>query len=106
MSSPNSIERDVRKCALGACHRVGLYAHVRHPNDPRFLNRPCHQLVDESGATCPVHPPYNDYLLSFRQALRQCLRDKGYDVVRVYLQRLCTEGYTWGDLCRYHADRL
>lgn len=106
MSPHDGIERDVRRCTLDACHRVGLLSHIRNPADARFLDRPCRELVAESGDTCPVHPPYNDYLLSFRQALRQCLFDKGYDVVRVYLQRLCTEGYTWRDFCRYHADRV
>ncbi len=103
---PANPEGDVRKCTLAACHRVGLYTSMRNPNDARFLERSCRELVDESGARCPVHPPYDDFLTSFRQALRACLMDKGHDVVRVYLQRLCTEGYTWNDFCRYHADRL
>ena len=106
MPPPNRIERDVRKCALVACHRIGLYTNVQNPNDARFLTRLCREMVDESGAVCPVHPQYNDYLLTFRQSLRECLLEKGYDVVRVYLQRLCTEGYTWTDFCRYHADRI
>ena len=106
MPPPGSIQGDVRKCTLRACHRVGLYANIRNPNDTRFLERACDELVEESGSSCPVHPPYNDYLLTFRQALRTCLLDQGYEVVRIYLQRLCTEGYTWDDFCRYHADRL
>ena len=106
MSPANRIERDVRRCTLDACHRVGLYPRVRNPNDARFLQRPCRDLIVADDGTCPIHPPYSDSLMTFRQVLRERLVETGYDVVRIYLQRLCTEEYAWNDFCRYHADRL
>ncbi|MDH3216435.1 MAG: hypothetical protein OEN01_09115 [Candidatus Krumholzibacteria bacterium] len=102
----STLEQDVRQCTLAACHRVRLYKRIVHPNSPRFLDRPCNELVIESGESCPVGPPYNDYLMTFRQRLRTCLQDKGYDGFAIYLQRLCTDEFTWRDFCRYHADRL
>ena len=101
---------NARSCALAACHRVGLYTHIQDPDSDGFLSRRCLELVTEAGVDCPVHPPYDDVLMTFRQVMRTCLEDKGYTQVRVYLQRLCSrlnrEPYTWDDFCRYHADRL
>lgn len=99
-------EEDVRECTLTACHRVGLYSHIGDHNSGDFLERACVELVAASGDACPLSPPYNDYLMTFRQAMRSCLEGKGHSGFGIYLQRLCTEAYTWRKFCAYHADRL
>lgn len=101
-----SRQSDVRECALLACQRVGLYARVSDPDSDLFLDRPCVELVEASADSCPISPPYNDTLMTFRARCVAALREKGYERVRVYLQRLCTEDWTWRRWCRHHAGRI
>lgn len=98
-------EADCRACTLRACHRVGLYTHISDPESDEFLGRACAELVTASNDQCPVAPPYNDVLMTFRQRYRSCLKDEGYKKIRIYLQRLCTEDWTWQTWCRYHSRR-
>ena len=109
-SNPGSRASDVRRSVLTACHRVGLYTHIQNHDDDGFLSRPCSELVNESGATCPLAPPYNDYLMTFREAMRSALADAGYSAIVIYLQRLCSRlngvPFTWDVFCRYHARRV
>ncbi len=99
-------ERDVRSCVLAACHRVGLYPHLVGPNSKAFLDRPSAELVTAAGAACPIGPPYDPVLLTFRQELRAGLKEKGYSGFMIFLQRLCTRDFAWRDFCEYHADGL
>ena len=103
---PTQEELDVRSCVLKACHRVGLYRQIANPNSTEFLDRSCKELVTLSGDSCPIGPPYNNGLMTFRQAMRLCLEDKGYSGFKIFLQKLCTRAYTWKDFCEYHADGL
>lgn len=99
-------QSDVRECALLACRRVGLYRHVSDPDSDLFLDRPCVELVEASADRCPISAPYNDTLMTFRARYAHALKEKGYETVRVYLQRLCTEDWTWRRWCRHHARRV
>ncbi len=99
-------QSDVREAAIAACHRVGLYRRISDPDSDLFLDRPCVELVEASADRCPVSPPYNDTLMTFRARYVGALKEKGYETVRVYLQRLCTEDWTWRRWCRYHARRI
>ena len=101
-----SRQSDVRECTLLACHRVGLYARISDPDSDLFLDHPCVELVEASADSCPISPPYNDTLMTFRARYVAALREKGYETVRVYLQRLCTEDWTWRRWCRHHAGRI
>ena len=38
----------VRDSAFGTCQRVGLYLRISHEDNPRFLDRPCEELVKAS----------------------------------------------------------
>ena len=96
----------VQRSALAGCRRIGLYHDVTDAASGRFLDRSCAELVEASMDECPVSPPYNDILMAFRQRYGRCLEEEGYGLVRVYLQRLCTEGWTWRQWCRYHATRM
>ena len=96
----------VRECTLLACHRVGLYPHISDSESDRFLDRSCVELVEASVERCPISPPYNDTLMTFRARYVAALRERGYETVRVYLQRLCTEDWTWRRWCRHHARRI
>ena len=91
---------------MAACQRVGLYRRISDPDSDLFLDRPCVELVEASADRCPVSPPYNDTLMTFRARYVGALKEKGYETVRVYLQRLCTEDWTWRRWCRYHARRV
>ena len=99
-------ERAVRSAVLAACHRIGLYGQVQSPHDAAFLDRPCVELVAVAEETCPIGPPYNIVLHTFRETMRAELEDDGYSDFMIFLQRLCTEGFLWRDFCEYHADRL
>ena len=99
-------ERAVRSAALAACHRVGLYGHLKSSQAAAFLDRPCLELVSAAGETCPIGPPYNIVLYTFRETMRAELDKKGYAGFMLFLQRLCTQGFLWRDFCEYHADRL
>ncbi|WP_419856878.1 hypothetical protein [Candidatus Palauibacter irciniicola] len=96
----------MRECAMRACRRVGLYRRISDPDSDLFLDRPCVELVEASADRCPVSPPYNDTLMTFKARYVGALKEKGYETVRVYLQRLCTEEWTWRRWCRYHARRV
>ncbi len=102
----SKMERDTRSAVLAACHRVGLYGHLRSSNGAAFLDRPCVELVSAAGETCPIGPPYNIVLHTFRESMRANLEAKGYSGFMLFLQRLCTQGFLWRDFCAYHADRL
>ncbi|MXW66110.1 MAG: hypothetical protein F4Z72_03710 [Gemmatimonadales bacterium] len=99
-------QSDVRECAMAACQRVGLYRRISDPDSDLFLDRRCVELVEASADRCPVSPPYNDTLMTFKARYVGALKEKGYETVRVYLQRLCTEEWTWRRWCRYHARRV
>jgi hypothetical protein len=97
-------EQDVRECTLAACHRVGLYTHISDHNSPMFLERATMELVSACDEECPIGPPYNDCLMTFKQKLRHCLlNEKGYRRVYIFLQRLC-EDQDWHYFCRYHRS--
>ena len=95
----------VRRSAFGACQRVGLYLRISHEDNPRFLDRPCEDLVKASGERCPMKPPYNNKLMAFRACYLMLMEGHGYDSARVRLQRLCTEGWTWKTWCEHHITR-
>ena len=95
----------VRSSAFGACQRVGLYLRISHEDNPRFLDRPCEDLVKASGERCPMKPPYNNKLMAFRACYLMLMEGHGYDSARVRLQRLCTEGWTWKTWCEHHITR-
>ena len=44
--------------------------------------------------------------MTFRARYVGVLKERGYETVRVYLQRLCTEGWTWRRWCGHHARRI
>lgn len=99
-------QSDVRQSAMLACRRVGLYRGISDPDSDLFLDRPCVELVEATADRCPISPPYNDTLMTFRARYVGALKEKGYGKVRVYLQRLCTEDWTWRRWCRHHARRI
>ena len=99
-------ERDTRSAVLAACHRVGLYGHLKNSRSAEFLDRPCTELVEAAEETCPIGPPYNIVLHTFRETMRAELACRGHSGFMIFLQRLCTKGFSWRDFCEYHADRL
>ena len=99
-------EWSVRVSALDACKRVGLNKHIRVASNPSFLDQPCGELVRAAGESCPVSPPYNDVLMTFREHYIELMSELGFDGVRVHLQRLCTKGWTWSTWCLYHSTRV
>lgn len=99
-------EREVRSAVLAACHRIGLYGHLRSPHSPEFLDRPCAELVAAAAEDCPIGPPYNIVLHTFRESMRAELAAQGHDGFMIFLQRLCAQDFLWRDFCEYHADRL
>ncbi len=100
-------EEDCRECTLAACQRVGLYPQLDDPDSQDFLARSTAELVEAAFLTCPIGPPYNDILMTFKQRYRSCLEDKGYKTIRLFLQRLCQEGTqsTWEGFCKFHGSR-
>ena len=72
-----SRQSDVRECTLLACHRVGLYAHISDLDSDPFLDRPCVELVEASADSCPISPPYNDTLMTFRARYRRRAQGEG-----------------------------
>ena len=98
-------ESSVQVSALDACQRVGLYEDIRVGSHPLFLDRPCEELVRAAGESCPISPPYNDVLMTFREGYIEFLCAIGFDSVRIHLQRLCTKTWTWRDWCAFHSRR-
>ena len=105
-------EEDIRACVLDACHRVGLYPQLDDFNGTEFLDRLAKELVEAADETCEVAPPYGDILMTFREAMRTCLIDRGYDRISIFLQRLCStkapdgDPFTWRDFCKWHVPRV
>ena len=73
VSRPVSIASSSNPCVTSGVsaatiegQRVGLYLRVSHEDNPRFLDRPCEELVKASGERCPMKPPYNNKLMAFR----------------------------------------
>ena len=117
-------EEEIRACTLAGCHRVGLYEDLTDPNSDAFLDREARELVEASDDECPIGPPYNDVLMTFREFMRSCLEGKGYTRIKIFLQRLCStkessdgpsgessgepsgDPFTWRDFCRWHVPRI
>ena len=95
----------VRRSALGACQRAGLYRDVPDRDSPLFLDRPCVELVEATGDVCPITPPYGHTLMAFRECYLMLLEGYGYKNARVRMQRLCTKDWTWKDWCEHHITR-
>ena len=95
----------VRRSALGACQRAGLYRDVPDRDSPLFLDQPCVELVEATGDVCPITPPYGHTLMAFRECYLMLLEGYGYKNARVRMQRLCTKGWTWKDWCEHHITR-
>jgi hypothetical protein len=105
---------DATDCARAATKRVGLYVGLKLTRE-QFRAKPCADLVDACGAKCPLKPAnYNTCLITFRESMRQCLKDKGYSSPKLQLGYLCMvwvedgeeTGWTWGDWCDYVAQSL
>ena len=105
-------EEDIRACVLDACHRVGLYDQFDDPNGAPFLDRLANELVIAAEDTCPHGPPYNVFLMTFREAMRSGLSRRGYTDVTIFLQRLCStkapggDPFTWRDFCKWHVPQV
>jgi hypothetical protein len=107
-------QRDASNCAYAACKRVGLYTRLNLTLE-QFRAKPCDDLVTACEAACPLNPKdYNTCLITFREHMRQCLKDKDYDSPKLQLGYLCMvwvedgeeTGWTWGDWCDYVAQSL
>jgi hypothetical protein len=107
-------EKDATECTLATCERVGLYAGL-NLSPEKFRVRKCGELVDACKKTCPLDAQdYGQGLLTFREALRSRLKDKGYSRMTIRLLDLCaslehgetTRPYTWGDWCDDLANTL
>jgi len=105
-------EEDIRASVLDACHRVGLYDQINDPNGASFLDRPANELVVAAEDTCPLGPPYSAVMMTFREAIRSGLRQKGYTDVTIFLQRLCStkspsgDAFTWRDFSKWHVPQV
>ena len=84
-------EEDIRACVLDACHRVGMYKQLDDPNGGDFLDRSSNELVTAADDTCPHGPPYNVFMMTFRERMRSCLTSRGYTDITIFLQRLCSK---------------
>jgi hypothetical protein len=82
-----------------------MYPNFNDPNAAEFLDRNAVELVTASLDECPISPPFNTVLMTFKQRYRTCLTDKGYKTIILFLQRLCNEDFTWRDFCEFHARR-
>ena len=106
--------KDATACTRAACKRVGLYKR-RQLTDAQFRELKCRDLVKGAKATCPLSPAgYTLPLKVFREALRECLKEKGHSRPILMLQILCATktvggrriNFTWGDWCNHLAGRL
>jgi hypothetical protein len=107
-------QKDSTDCALAACKRVGLYKGLPLTRQ-QFRVRHCSELVTACEASCPLKPSeYNTCLITFREHMRGCLKEKGYDSPKLLLGYLCMmwiedgqeTDWTWGDWCDYVAQSL
>ncbi len=106
-------KRDATECALAGCGSVGLYTGLDLTCE-EFRAKSARDLVEACGLDCPIEGDdlTDQCLIQFREAVRTCLRDKGYEDPAPEVQFLCSvwkktsTPWTWGDWCDWVAQSL
>lgn len=102
-------QTDVTVCARDAAKAVGLYSGWNISLE-EFRSRPCSDLIDSSGASCPIDEDFDDLVLlnffgAVRNSLKQC-----YPAPVVLVSAMCAsfDGNlpTWGVWCDFTASFL